>query len=88
MTAQNGADASKENGSSDDIVVENEFARVRARLIKVGNGERLLIEDTKTGQCFTLDPLELEGLAWADPDDLERFVDPSRARRWEEQSAS
>jgi len=37
-----------------------------------------------TRSWFLLDPLELEGLAWASTGDLERFVNPSRTRRWKD----
>ena len=66
------------------IVVENEFARVRVEACRVGNGQRLRIVDLKTGMSFTLDPLALEGLAWAADGDLERFVNPATMRRWQE----
>ena len=66
------------------IVVENEFARVRVEACRVGNGQRLRVVDLKTGMSFTLDPLALEGLAWATDDDLERFVNPATMRRWQE----
>jgi len=38
-------------------------------------------------RLFLLDPLELEGLAWASAGDLERFVNPSRMRRWKDSDA-
>lgn len=66
------------------IVVENEFARVRVEACRVGNGQRLRIVDLKTGTSFTLDPLALEGLAWAADADLDRFVNPATMRRWQE----
>jgi hypothetical protein len=66
------------------IVVENEFARVRVEACRVGNGQRLRVVDLKTGMSFTLDPLALEGLAWATADDLVRFVNPATMRRWQE----
>jgi hypothetical protein len=66
------------------IVVENEFARVRVEACRVGNGQRLRIVDLKTGMSFTLDPLALEGLAWAADGDLDRFVNPATMRRWQE----
>lgn len=66
------------------IVVENEFARVRVEVCQVGNGQRLRIVDLKTGTSVALDPLELEGLAWAVEGDLERFVNPATMRRWQE----
>jgi hypothetical protein len=50
----------------------------------VGNGQRLRVVDLKTGMSFTLDPLALEGLAWATDGDLERFVNPATMRRWQE----
>jgi hypothetical protein len=66
------------------LVVQNEFARVRVEVCRVGNGQRLRIVDLKTGMSLTLDPLELEGLAWAGSGDLERFVNPATMRRWQE----
>lgn len=66
------------------LVVENEFARIGVEVCRVGNGQRLKITDIKTGASFLLDPLELEGLAWAAAGDLERFVNPSRMRRWKD----
>jgi hypothetical protein len=66
------------------IVVENEFARVRVEACRVGNGQRLRVVDLKTGMSFTLDPLALEGLAWATDDDLVRFVNPATMRRWQD----
>jgi hypothetical protein len=72
------------NASGVAIVVENEFARVRVEACHVGNGQRLRVVDLKTGMSFTLDPLALEGLAWATDGDLERFVNPATMRRWQE----
>jgi hypothetical protein len=72
------------NAASGAIVVENEFARVRVEACRVGNGQRLRVVDLKTGMSFTLDPLALEGLAWATDGDLERFVNPATMRRWQE----
>ncbi len=72
------------NAASGAIVVENEFARVRVEACRVGNGQRLRVVDLKTGMSFTLDPLTLEGLAWATDGDLERFVNPATMRRWQE----
>ncbi len=70
------------------LVIENEFARVRVEVCQVGNGQRLRIIDLRTGTSFDLDPLELEGLAWAGAGDLERFVNPATMRRWRESQYS
>jgi hypothetical protein len=64
------------------MLVENEFAKVSVEVRDFGNGQRLLIRDVRTGMAFTLDPLELEGLAWARVEDLERFANPALNRRW------
>lgn len=62
--------------------LRSEFAHVRVSLDLDANGPRLAIEDVKTGKAVYLDPLELEGLAWADHVELTPFVNPSF--RWVE----
>jgi hypothetical protein len=48
----------------DPIVVANEFAEVRVRLVETRNGARLLVESPKSGQWVALCPLEVEALTW------------------------
>ncbi len=48
----------------DPIVVANEFAEVRVRLVETRNGARLLVESPKSGQWVALCPLEAEALTW------------------------
>jgi hypothetical protein len=68
--------------SDNELVIENEFARIAVSVQSYGNGQRLLVRDLRTDQALLVDPLELEGLAWADPADLRPFVDPGSMRRW------
>jgi hypothetical protein len=46
------------------ISIGNEFAEIRVTKVQTRNGARLLIESPRSGQWFTLDPLELESLTW------------------------
>ena len=56
--------------------LESEFGHVQVEKDDSGNGVRLMIKDLKTGQTIFLDPLELEGLAWARHGDLAPLLDP------------
>ena len=56
--------------------IENEFAAVEVELDTRGNDARLKVEDCATGMTVYLDPLELQGLAWARHDDLAAFTNP------------
>ena len=49
------------------LVLGNEFAEVRVRVVETRNGSRLLIESPKTGHAVALCPLELEALTWQGP---------------------
>lgn len=69
------------------MFVENEFAKVAVDVRDFGNGQRLVIQDVRTGMTFSLDPLELEGLAWATASDVERFANPALTRRWGDEDA-
>lgn len=60
--------------------LKNEFAAVSIEEDYSGNGPRLKIRDSRTGKVVFLDPLELEGLAWARHEDLCNFVNPSLGR--------
>ena len=59
-----------------DLELESEFGHVQVELDNSANGSRLMIRDLKTGQTIFLDPLELEGLAWARHGDLAPLLDP------------
>jgi hypothetical protein len=50
-------------------LLANEFAAVRVSLDTTGNGPRLLVEDTETGDNIYLSPLELACLCLATPED-------------------
>ena len=56
--------------------LESEFGHVQVELDNSANGSRLMIKDLKSGQTIYLDPLELEGLAWARHGDLAALLDP------------
>ena len=56
--------------------LESEFGHVQVEVDNSANGVRLMIRDLKTGQTIFLDPLELEGLAWARHGDLAPLLDP------------
>ena len=54
-------------GSADgELVVSNEFARVRVRADRDGNDLRLAIRSLRTGREVFLDALQLESLTWLD----------------------
>jgi hypothetical protein len=57
--------------------LENEFASVWVAIDRSANGARLRITDAATGQALLLDPLQIEALAWARPDDLRFLMAPS-----------
>ena len=59
----------------------SEFAAVEIERDDRGNGPRLMIRESRTGQCIYLDPLELAALAWARHEDLLPPIDPSRHDR-------
>ena len=56
--------------------LESEFGHVQVEKDESGNGIRLMIKDLKSGVSIYLDPLELEGLAWARHGDLAPLLDP------------
>ncbi|RHW28579.1 hypothetical protein D0Z08_01555 [Nocardioides immobilis] len=64
-------------------VLANEFAVVRVSLDTTGNGPRLLVEDTETGDTIHLSPLELACLCLATPEDRLQWmrVGPYRDER-------
>lgn len=65
-----------------DLFVGNEFAKVRLRVLPVGNGLRVQVEDVISGITAELDPLELLGIAWSSAEDREQFVNPAEMSRW------
>lgn len=60
--------------------VDSEFASVRIELDDTANGPRIRVTDRRSGVGRHLDPLVVEGLAWASDEALVAFVDPSK--RW------
>jgi hypothetical protein len=61
--------------------LENEFASVWVAIDRSANGVRLCITDAATGQALFLDPLQVEALAWARPEDLRFLMAPSYRER-------
>ena len=59
----------------------SEFAAVEVARDDRGNGPRLMIRDTQSGNCIFLDPLELTALAAMRHEDLLPFLDPARFER-------
>lgn len=60
--------------------LQSEFATVKVRVDRGGNGPRLQITDRRSGQVGYLDPLELEALAWARHANLAAMLDPGETR--------
>lgn len=63
---------------ADGVVLRSEFAVVRVRVDRSANGDRLCIEDMRSGRSFHLDPLELERLTTVRHQDLAYVVSPTR----------
>lgn len=59
----------------------SEFAAVEVIRDDHGNGPRLMIRDTESGNCVFLDPLELAALASTRHEELLPFLDPARFER-------
>ena len=62
----------------DGAVLRSEFAAVRVSVDRSANGDRLRIEDLRSGRTFHLDPLELERLTTVRHEDLTYVVSPDR----------
>lgn len=60
------------------VVLRSEFAVVRVSVDRSANGDRLRVEDVRSGRSFCLDPLELERLTTIRHRDLGDVVSPSR----------
>jgi hypothetical protein len=70
------------NGANGPILrLASEFAAVEVGRDDRGNGPRLMIRDTRSGNCIFLDPLELAALASTRHEDLLPFLDPARFER-------
>lgn len=54
--------------------LSNEFAFVEVSLVRFGNGERLLVSSPSRGTAVHLDPVVLDVLSAASPEDLARLV--------------
>lgn len=57
------------------IEVANEYALVRVREVKTGNGTRLEIVAPRLGRAIRLCPLELESLTWQSHDTFSTFLE-------------
>ncbi|WP_202964981.1 hypothetical protein [Neobacillus niacini] len=62
------------------FILKNEFAYVSVQIDRSANGDRLLIQDIRTGKRSYFDPLELESLLWSTHKDLTSLLDPSQTR--------
>ena len=62
----------------DPLVIGNEFASVRLRL-EEGNRSLLRIENARTGESVTIDPLELEALTRLTRHELTLLASPQFA---------
>jgi hypothetical protein len=62
-------------------VVDSEFADVSVEVDTTANGQRLRLEDRRTGRIRFLDALELETIVWLPDGHLTQLLDPS-ADRW------
>jgi hypothetical protein len=61
------------------MMLANEFAAVDVELDKTANGVRLRVVDLlRRDRVVYLDPMLLEALVWADPDELVRLTEPDR----------
>lgn len=58
--------------------VSNEFAMVHFGKVRVGNGERLLIENPSSGEYVLLDPVVLEAIVDLEIEDLSKLVEKVR----------
>ncbi len=63
-----GAQGSVED--DDGVVLINEFASVRVRVVRSRNGSRLEISSLSDGRSVRLDPLLLQTLTWSTPTEL------------------
>ena len=68
-------------GGTADGIVASEFAEVDVRIDSQGNGNRLRVEDLRTGKVRYFDALELETIVWLPDGHLNQLLDPS-AGRW------
>ena len=58
--------------------VSNEFAMVHFSKVRVGNGERLLLENPSSGDYVLLDPVVLEAIVDLGSDELSKLVEKVR----------
>lgn len=65
-----------ERDHADSVIeVANEYALVRVREVKTGNGTRLEIHAPRLGRAIRLCPLELESLTWQSHDTFSGFLE-------------
>lgn len=65
-------------GIQDVVLLRSEFAVVQVSVDRSANGDRLRIQDLRSGRVFHLDPLELERLTTIRHQDLTYVVSPAR----------
>lgn len=75
MTAERHEGSDLEDGG---VVLRSEFAVVRVAVDRSANGDRLRLEDLRSGRLFWLDPLEIERLTTIRHEDLTYVVTPAR----------
>jgi hypothetical protein len=73
--------AANKHTSHATLRLVSEFAAVEIERDDHGNGLRLMIRDTQSGNCVFLDPLELAALASTRHEDLMPLLDPARFER-------
>src|SRR5581483_475037 len=78
LPAVNGESAGGDQFDDGGAVLRSEFAAVRVTVDRNANGDRLRIEDLRSGRSFHLDPLELERLTTIRHEDLTYVVSPDR----------
>jgi len=61
------------------VVLRSEFSVVRVAVDRTANGDRLRLEDLRSGRVFWLDPLEIERLTTIRHEDLTYVVTPARS---------
>lgn len=67
--------ASEEPGAGGAIELANEYAVVRVRKVRTGNGVRLEIDAPRLGRRIRLCPLELESLTWQSHEVFSEFLE-------------
>lgn len=67
----------EQNGAGRWILLSNEFATVHLAVDEMANGPRLVVLDPTSGRQISLDPLELQALAWTRHEQLSDLLAPA-----------